>query len=604
MRSVIVELRRRDTHIANHLLQVLYTASANQYADEAAEMLVAEPWRFECGYSDSSHWTSTELVRAIAPCCGADVRAKLETKVLAYKSPWKRTKDGYKSAGSVSFSLLSAFPSDLLSSAGRTRFGELERKFGKPAAAPRGIRGGFVGSPIEKGAAEKMTDDQWLRAIEKYRSEHSFNHIGDSLRGGAWQLSQTLESLVEQQPERFAKLALRFPADVNPAYWNRTLAGLKKSTTSNELKLAVCRKAFAEARGACGQSIADVLGASEDTLPDEAIEMLVWLATKHSDPDHEALQTDGDIDMNGIDTTRGRAADAIRDLIWRDAAYLPRFGDALERMVKDSSTCVRECVVGTLRAVAYHDAALALVLFERTDTQEDRLLATHHAYEFIRSLLRDRFDELRPTIERMLRSSDADVAQAGARLAGLAALQHNHAADLGREAATGTAPQRRGLAEVAAANIASEECRAWCERHLTAFFNDEDEEVRKEAASCFRQLRDESLELYEPLIVAFVDSVSYRDDSMSILHFLENSLRRLPGITCVVCEKFLDRFSAEARDVRTSRMSDASTVTQLISRTYHQHQDDEWTARALGLIDRLCLEGIGDARKEFDRFER
>jgi hypothetical protein len=117
-------------------------------------------------------------------------------------------------------------------------------------------------------------------------------------------------------------------------------------------------------------------------------------------------------------------------------------------------------------------------------------------------------------------------------------------------------------------------------------------------------LRDESLESYEPLIVAFVNSVSYRDDSMSILHLLENSLRRLPGITCVVCEKFLDRFSDEARDVRTSRMGDGGTVSQLIFRTYHQHQDDDWTARALDLIDRLCLEGIGDARKEFDAFER
>ncbi len=51
-------------------------------------------------------------------------------------------------------------------------------------------------------------------------------------------------------------------------------------------------------------------------------------------------------------------------------------------------------------------------------------------------------------------------------------------------------------------------------------------------------------------------------------------------------------------------MADARTVAQLIFRTYHQHQDDAWTARALDLIDRLCLEGIGDAQKEFDTFER
>jgi len=53
-------------------------------------------------------------------------------------------------------------------------------------------------------------------------------------------------------------------------------------------------------------------------------------------------------------------------------------------------------------------------------------------------------------------------------------------------------------------------------------------------------------------------------------------------------------------------MGDAYTVTRLVFRTYHQHREDEdaWTRRALDLIDRLCLEGIDDVRKELDVFER
>jgi hypothetical protein len=391
------------------------------------------------------------------------------------------------------------------------------------------------------------------------------------------------------------------------------LTGLKKCTISNELKLAVCRKAFADAREAYGQSIADVLGACEDTLPRDAVDMLAWIATKHPSPDHEAWQRDAggeracddrDIYGGGINSPRGRAALAIADLLWRDAAYVPRFRDTLERMVRDPSTCVRSCVAATLRALADHDASSALALFGRMDIDDDRLLATLHVYEFIRSLLREHFDELRPTVERMLRSGNPDVARAGARFAGLAALYHERAADLVREATAGNVPQRCGLAEVAAANIALEDCRAWCEGHLATFFNDSDAEVRKEAAATFPHLKDESFERYEPLIVTFMDSVSFRDDSMSILYLLENSPRRLPGITCDVCEKFLDRFSDEACDLRTSRAGDAHTVTKLVFRTYHQHQGDKWTVRALDLVDRLCLEGIGDAREELDVFER
>ena len=45
-------------------------------------------------------------------------------------------------------------------------------------------------------------------------------------------------------------------------------------------------------------------------------------------------------------------------------------------------------------------------------------------------------------------------------------------------------------------------------------------------------------------------------------------------------------------------------VAKLIFRTYQQHQNDEWTSRSLALIDRLCLEGIGDAGSHLEQFER
>jgi hypothetical protein len=164
--------------------------------------------------------------------------------------------------------------------------------------------------------------------------------------------------------------------------------------------------------------------------------------------------------------------------------------------------------------------------------------------------------------------------------------------------------QRLGVSQVASANIAAPECRKWCERRLGSLFNDDDEKVRREAATCFRYLEGETLETYAALISAFCDSKAFQDDSFSILHVLEQSLRRLPGMTCVVCEKFLERFSDEARDIRTSRMGDAHTVTELLFRTYQQHQQDEWTARSLDLIDRLCLEGVGEVNDGFRAFER
>ena len=45
LRDTVSELRRRDTHIANHLLLALYGGNAARYADEAASMFCTEPWR-------------------------------------------------------------------------------------------------------------------------------------------------------------------------------------------------------------------------------------------------------------------------------------------------------------------------------------------------------------------------------------------------------------------------------------------------------------------------------------------------------------------------------------------------------------------------------
>ena len=615
LRDVIPELRRRDTHLANHLLLALYRGGAARYADEAVSLLCDEPWRFECGFSDSPKWCAMELIRAVVPRCSAGNRQELETAILQYVSPLERTSSGYK-IGRSSFDLLSAIPVALRSSRGNACYRELARKFGEPAHEPRPITAGMVVSPIAESAADKMTDDQWLRAIEKYHAEHRMSAASDPLKGGALELARVLETRVKEEPDRFARLSMTLPAHANHVYLEHTLRGLKSAAVDRDLKLQVCRKAFAESREHCGKSMADLLGSIEDLLPDDAVQMLHWLATEHEDPAKEAWQEDagngqtyynGDIHMNGINTTRGRAADAVRDLILTDPANIDRFGPTLDRMSRDRSAAVLSCVAGTLGAVAYHDRALGMRLFGSMNLTEERLLATHHVREFIRSGLRDSFPVLRPIVERMLRSSEPAVRKAGACLMSIAALQHESATHLVDQAAQGDSAQRLGVARVAAANIANPECRAWCEAKLVALFNDCDVEVRSEAASCFSYLENQELGTYCDLIAAFCDSRASAGSTFWLLHTLESSLETLPGMTCEVCESILDRL-AEARAVPSAPndggFDDINTVAKLAFRTYQQHQNDDWASRSLALIDRLCLEGIPDTGAEFEHFER
>ncbi len=610
----IAELRRRDTYVANYLLLALYAGGAARYADEAAVLLCDEPWRFQCGSSDNPYCYTMQAIKAVVPHCTPENRKRFETVILDSVHPDEQTKGGFKRIERARFSLLSAIPSGLRNSRANARFQELERKFGKPQGEPRRVVDPVeVESPIEKKATDVMTDGQWLNAIRKYRSEDRMFLSGDALKGGAEELAQVLGERVKEEPERFARLSLHFPADANPVYLECILLALREAQIASDIKLRVCRKAFVESHGPCGRWITDVLGSIGDPLPDDDVQMLHRLATEHEDPGSEAWKEEaggekphygGDIHFNGINTTRGRAADAIRDLILSDATYIERFRPTLDRMIRDRSAAVLSCVAGTLGAVASHDPALGMSLFLSMNLSEDRLLATRHVSDFIRMRLHENFPELRPIIERMLRSSEPEVCETGAHLAGIAVLGHESAADLVGEALRGTARHRLGVAQVASANIADPEWRSWCEATLAVLFDDADDKVRGEAASCFHQLRSETLDTYGDLIATFRNSRAFRENSFSTLHTLEESPGRLPGMTCEICENFLDRFIDEARDIRTRRTHDGYTVAKLIFRTYQQHQDDEWTSRSLDLIDRLCLERIHDAGGEFEQFDR
>ena len=76
------------------------------------------------------------------------------------------------------------------------------------------------------------------------------------------------------------------------------------------------------------------------------------------------------------------------------------------------------------------------------------MLATPHVDRFINHGLRQHYGELRPLIERMVRSEVPETSRAGARLACLAAFEHDGATDLEEEVLAGSDSQRLGAAQV------------------------------------------------------------------------------------------------------------------------------------------------------------
>lgn len=597
--GIIADLRRRDTYIANLLLQSVYSGAAPCLANEAASVLCEQRWRLLCGFVSSPYWHTRELIRAVVPHCSARVRIVLEDTIVNYVDPYERpsARFRYNAIGRTAYQLLSVIPQEARSAQANRRFGEWERRFGPPDAEPQGVTAGRVESPISESAAAAMTDEQWRLAIKKHCGDPPPRSVSDVFVGGARQLAQVLEGCTIEEPERFSRLILTLPVDSNPVYLEHVLRALREAPIDSKLKMEVCRKAFVERREYCGASIADVVGSISDPLPQDVVDMLSWLGAEHSDPERELWLDDagryygGDIYSHGINCARGRAAEAIQRLIFTDAAYIKRFQPAIERMILDQSAAVRACAAGVLRAISYHDHSLGVSLFRRMNLTEDRLLATVHVDEFIGEHLGSELPVLRPTIERMLRSSEPEVCTVGGRLASVAAVLHEDAVDLGDEALRGNQHHRLGAAQVAAANVSKS--REWCEPRLTVLFDDEDSEVREEAARCFGRLPADTLGTYGELIHAFCNSAAFAKGEFWLLSALEESVGRLPGMTCFACERSL-----------STRRTNTHIAAKLVFRTYQQHLDDEWARRSLDLVDRLCLEEPWLADSRFEEFER
>ncbi len=617
--AIVDDLRRRHTGISNHMLLAIYRGDPQQYSEAAIKIFLKEPWRFECGTMDSDYWFARVTIKSLSEHLAPENLKLLEERILSYVPAWERSPDGYRSRGRMQFDLLSSIPSELRSQKVNARIAELRRKFRAPSEPPRGPRSGMVGSPIPSEATERMTDDQWLRAIKRYTGSWS-NRLGkgDEFKGGARQLSSELERQTKEDPVRFGRLATRLAEDAHPAYLSAILRGLETTehAVPDELRIAVCGKAYQDAREDLdvARGIADVLGGLVGPVTDGAVEMLSWLATQHPHLDSPIIRGEAEelsahgirgIYAWGINTARGKAAEAVGKLIWRDPDNIAKFEPVIDALLREQHPSLVSCVGAVIAAVNYHNPECGIRLLLRVRHGDGLVFATPHFLTLLAAQLPERFGAVRPLVETMVRSGASHAQRAGAQLAALAVLYENNAADLVAEAMQGSATHRLGIARVTSRNLADSNHRAWCERHLTILFDDADERVRQRAASCFREFQDRGLETCGELVEAFVASRAFgQGGAEEILAALDRSPSRLPGVTCTVCERFLDRFGDRAGDIRTRSSAAAMDVAKLVFRTYQQHQGDKWGKKALDLIDRLCLDQPYGLHEQFQDFER
>ena len=614
-RSVMGPILESPCETIQFLLIRSLASNGECFADEGVDHLCEKPERLKVGYASDPYWAARELIKSVSPHCSDERLKQLETLLLNYYPAWERSEAGRRFYGHAQFTLLSGIAAGRRSIETTSRLQELQRKFSQVEPDPPSpMRTGIVQSPIPDNAAEMMSDEQWLEAIRQHDTERGNWQRGPFV-GGANELARVLENQVRQDPLRFAELVLRFPDDANVAYFGAVLRGISDADLEAEVVLEVCERCQRIAGGEVGRFIcAPIANLGQVELPSRALDLVSWYAIEDPDPYQELWRTPatpqgepyygGGILERGINTVRGSAARAMARLIEDDPNRAAYFQPVLQQMVQDTSIAVRSCVAQALIAVLRFDRDLAVELFRKLCNTEDALLQTPYIERFLYFALQTHFEELAPVLERMVNAEIPDVASTGSRQVCLAALDLPEAAAIADLCLTGSEPQRVGAAQIMAANIKIATCRSFCEDALVSMFNDPNEEVRAEAASCFRRFEGEDLIEYEQLIVQFVLSDAFPKNRFPLLMALEHTTAKLPEVTLSACERFIDVAGLAAGDISTSEAGDADTVIKLTLRTYQQSSDDSIRAKSLDLIDRLMefgAYGIHDALEGTDR---
>lgn len=624
-RAIARRLAASTRATLQRLLAHVYRAVPEDYASDAAHFLMGDRRRLQLG--DHDQYDTRQLLKAIYPHLGARQRGDIEDFILSYNYIRKYAGvNGLRWRGIEQLHLLQSVPRELLTERGKLGLRELERKFpGERASdSPSTMRGGAVGPPILEEQARKMSDGAWLRAMAKYSG--GVRHK-DFLKGGAYELGGVLVTLTKEDPERFYRLALSMPDDVDDSYVRAVMNGLAESDATSELLFEVIRRFAPHPDRDIRRVIGWVLEkrARRDGLPEDIIALLEGYVRGPSGEDEEgwirqdergeARRHDG---LNSgpyisyLNSDRGAAFRAVmRALDVKGDDAKARKWEMIEFAAGDGSTALRAGAVEELLYMLHEDRERAVTTFERLMDGHPALLRSHFTQEFLRYGLYRHYERMRPYIVDLMNDDHESLQQRGAELVCIAAISpmppdsgegRGDAKALAESTITGRVAWRRGAAHVFASNVTTE-VSATCVDALRRLMDDDDKEVRQFVNGVFHRLRDEHFVQLRDLIEAFAASRPLSEETHWFTEFLWEHGVIDPSLSLSVVERLL---ANEGREVEEPafKITGGEELVRLVLRIYTDPSAAALRGRAMDIFNRLMDVYTGQAQMVLGEWDR
>jgi len=473
-------------------------------SDEALRFLVADPRRLNMGKAMEITMT---LIRMAAPHASTGTLAALEAQVLVHRG---YCKEDLEWEGLHQYLLLAQFPPQRMSSEGRRRLGELESKFSEVAVEPvtraPSVQMSWGTAPIAPDQAAKMSDDDWLRAMAKHRSdegtmEHSSRRLGETLGQGA-----------KDDPTRFAALLDRVPDDTPPQYIGALIQSL--GDPAGKLPDAVLRavRRFAPVADlSLRRTIAWTLQKHPPDVSADALDILEgWVGDPSLDTAHDTESLDY------LNPDRGASFQALMFALRAEgttAARLRRWR-LFEYVAGQDANFLRAAAIDELRYELFEDTDRALDMFEALLGDRSELFSAHYVDDFVRLALGRSAARVLPMIVMAGGSSVEEARERAAFLGAIAAVsplvvtgdelrraREFVASVLGTE----DDAARCAVTRVVARNIDGP-AASYCIALLTSLLTDTSEKVRREIATVFWPESAIALLVHREFLEAYVAS--------------------------------------------------------------------------------------------------
>jgi len=305
------------------------------------------------------------IISAIAPELqfAADLLHRIRCQ--GEEEPWQTRKSVLhylRRSGYVQWCILETIGSELLDATLGDRLRELRRKFkGIAVEEPDHMQAHWVQSPIKRDNAVRMSDAQWLRAIERYDNDEERRRGKTWMDGGAQQLAGELQRVAKEDPVRFSGLLESIPDAANRTYISHLLWGLAEAEDpSDEVLRSAIVNAHSRPSRPYGSEIARLIAGYPSTATDPVIfEILAWYLERGDADDNEDIERSntereiikiedllnhaGSLHVRGISGARGYAAEALASVIWHAPEDAEVFWPLLERRAEEERLVSVRC---------------------------------------------------------------------------------------------------------------------------------------------------------------------------------------------------------------------------------------------------------------------